>query len=177
MRMFTDRPQARFTGASLLALLTSALTVGACASPAPPSQSTTAAPSSASPHVAAGATPSAAASPSPSPTVAIVKVTPIPGAPDSKIVVQLVAAHAKWDLSTLTAPAGKTWHVKIDNQETFLKHNFTVASGKTVAERIFQSPNFGFGTSAFDVPALPAGTYLFVCTIHPETMTGTLTIR
>ena len=87
------------------------------------------------------------------------------------------ADRLAFDATSLTAPAGKTWHVKIDNQETFLKHNFTVASGKTVAERIFQSPNFGFGTSAFDVPALPAGTYLFVCTIHPETMTGTLTIR
>jgi plastocyanin len=28
----------------------------------------------------------------------------------------------------------------------------------------------------YDVPALPAGTYAFVCSVHPN-MTGTLTVK
>jgi plastocyanin len=32
------------------------------------------------------------------------------------------------------------------------------------------------GTQTYDVPALPAGTYSFVCSVHPN-MVGTLTVR
>jgi plastocyanin len=34
----------------------------------------------------------------------------------------------------------------------------------------------GVETRVYDVPALPAGTYGFVCTVHPN-MTGTLTAK
>jgi len=115
------------------------------------------------------------AAPTPKPTPVIVKITPIPGAPDSGKVVKLTAKFIAWSLTQIDAPAGKGWHVQIDNQDTDF-HNFTVASGPTAAERIFQSPNFNVGISTFDIPALPAGSYLFICTIHPETMTGKLTI-
>jgi len=109
--------------------------------------------------------------------VAIVKITPIPSAPDSGTVVQLVAVKTKWNPTTLTAPASKVWHVHIDNQDvSTLKHNFTVASGPTFPERIFQVPDVA-GTHTFDIPALPAGSYFFICTIHPESMTGTLIIK
>jgi len=123
-------------------------------------------------------TPSPTPSPRPSPTVAVVKISPIPGAPDSKTVVQLVAADVRWIPTTLTAPAGKVWHVKIENKDGPPEHhNFAVRSGKSFAEQIYQSPNFVMGTFPFDIPALPAGSYLFICTVHTDVMTGTLTIR
>lgn len=152
-----------------MALLSAVVALGACSSGAVPKESTAAALPTASPVV----TPS----PTPSPTAAIVKITPIPGAPDSKTVIQLVATNARWDQTSITAPAGKVWHVKIDNQEKTTPHNFTVASGPTFPERIFTSPNFRGGTYTFDIPALPAGSYLFICTLHANTMTGTLTIE
>jgi plastocyanin len=31
-------------------------------------------------------------------------------------------------------------------------------------------------TVTYDVPALPAGTYTFICIVHPN-MTGTLTVK
>ena len=34
----------------------------------------------------------------------------------------------------------------------------------------------GVATKVYDVPALDAGSYAFVCTVHP-TMTGTLTVQ
>jgi plastocyanin len=105
-------------------------------------------------------------------------VTAIPNAPDSKTIVKVVAAHLRWVPTTLTAPAGKVWHVEIDNQDGPPEHhNFAVASGKTFAEQIDQSANFNNGTFTFDVPALPAGHYLFICTVHPDVMTGTLELR
>lgn len=82
-------------------------------------------------------------SPTPSPSVAIVKITPIAGAPDSKVVVQQVAAHTRWNPTDLNAPAGKVWHVKIDAQDGGNQHhNFTIASGPTFEERIFQTRTF-----------------------------------
>ena len=33
-----------------------------------------------------------------------------------------------------------------------------------------------YATKVYDVPALPAGAYTFVCTVHP-TMTGTATLE
>jgi plastocyanin len=82
-----------------------------------------------------------------------------------------------WDRIAITAPAGKAWHVAIDNQETSVLHNFTVASGKTFEERIFQTKSFLKGRFTYAIPALPAGSYLFICTIHAEVMTGTLTLE
>jgi hypothetical protein len=161
--------------------LTAALAVlSACTPAALPSSSVAAAPSS----VAVDVTPSpgsstlASASSAPLPTIAVVLVTPIPNAPDSKTVVNVVAAQVRWVPTTLEAPAGKVWHVQIDNQDGPPEHhNFVLASGKTFPERIYQSPNFNKGTFTFDVPALPAGNYLFICTVHADVMTGTLELR
>jgi hypothetical protein len=163
-----------------LAFTVAGVVLSACSAAPLPSSSVSAAPSA----VAIALTPSsgpstlASASAAPRPSIAVVKVTPIPNAPDSKTVVKLVAFHVRWVPTMLAAPAGKVWHVQIDDQDGPPEHhNFVVASGKTVPERIYQSTNFNKGTFTFDVPALPAGNYLFICTVHPDVMTGTLELR
>jgi hypothetical protein len=125
------------------------------------------------------AAPSAAPSSAPSPSAAIiVKILPIAVAPDSKIVVGLVAKGGKWNKYTLVAPAAKVWHIKVVSQEPIGHHNFVVASGPTFPERIYTGKNLlPMATVTYDVPGLPAGSYLFICTVHPETMTGTLTLK
>jgi hypothetical protein len=35
----------------------------------------------------------------------------------------------------------------------------------------------GGKTQTLDIPALPAGTYIFICTFHPDTMTGSLAVE
>ena len=136
---------------------------------------------------AATATPTAAPTATPSPTPAptaratpvIVTVTPIPDAPDSGIVVNLVAKNSRWVPNELTAPAGMVWYVELDNQDPVDQvHNFVVASGRTLGQRIFMSERFYGGTvSEFAVPALPAGAYLFICRIHANQMTSELIIN
>ena len=161
----------------IVALATAAVGVCGCASTAAPSQGPASTLPATGSVASAAPTPSPAPSLAPSPTATILKITPIPGAPDSKTVVQLVAVKTRWDPTSLAAPAGKVWHIKIDNQDAApMKHNFTIASGPTFPERIFQVPDVA-GDRTFDIPALPAGSYFFICTIHPETMTGTLTIK
>lgn len=126
------------------------------------------------------ATPSPSAALSPSPTASkppIVKITPIPGAPDSGVLLKIVAASNRWDTSALSAPAAKIWHLELTNQERTIPHNFTVSSGPAYEERIYGTPNVKKGTFRYDIPALPAGSYLFMCTLHANTMTGTLAIQ
>jgi hypothetical protein len=162
----------------LVALLIAGLAVAACSSAAVPLASAAAVLPTASPVATAAPTPSAPPSPAPSATVAIVKISPILGAPDSKLVLQLVAEGGKWDKYTLGAPAGKVWHIEVVSQEPIGHHNFVVASGKTFPERIYTGKNLlPMATVTYDVPGLPAGSYLFICTVHPETMTGTLTLK
>lgn len=168
-----------FAGIAVFAVAVAALE--ACAATAGPSQGTAGTLPSAGSVVSPSASSTASATLSPTPVVT--KVTPIPGAPDSKVVLHLTAKGAKWSVESLDAPAGKVWHVEIDDQDTtgsgfgVARHNFTVASGPTVPERIFQSPNFEMGTWTYDIPALPAGRYLFICTLHADFMTGTLGVK
>jgi plastocyanin len=122
------------------------------------------------------ATPAPTAKPTPSPTAAIVVVTPVPNAEESNVVDQLESLDAKWSKTVLTAPAGKLWHVAVDATDPLGMHNFTLTSGPAVEQRLFQSRSFGVGLHTFDLPALPAGTYTFICTLHPDTMHGTVEV-
>ncbi len=174
----------RFAAVRLVAFLAAVVTLGACSSASVPSSSIAATPPTNTPLATATATPSPAHAPTPLPTAAIVKITPIPGAADSGIVVMLAARGVAWSVGQIIAPAGKVWHVQIDMQDAVgsggfgvARHNFTVASGPTLPERIYQSPNFRSGTYTYDIPALPAGKYLFICTIHANVMTGSLIIK
>jgi len=128
--------------------------------------------------------PSATTAPTPSSTLVQTAgpvVTPIAGAPDSGVVVHLVAKTVGWDVTTISAPAGKVWHVEIENRDATgsgVPHNFVVETGPDVALRIFNSPRVQGGqTQTFEVPGIPAGTYTFVCTLHRNTMTGQLILK
>jgi hypothetical protein len=180
LKVSAAHPRSSFAFLPALAFTAALIVLGACTPAALPSSSVSATPSAVAVDVTSSPGPStlASASPAPPPTIAVVKVTPIPNAPDSNTVVKLIAARVRWVPTTLAAPAGQVWHVRIDNQDGPPEHhNFVVASGKTVPERIYQSPNFNKGTFTFDIPALPAGSYLFICTVHADVMTGTLELR
>ena len=169
MRLATGTPR-------LVAVVAFIVALGGCATAAAPTASPTTASFTAGPTAAPS--PSPTPSPAPSPSIAIVKISPIPGAPDSKLVLHLIAEGGKWDKTTLAAPAGSIWHIAVVSQEPIGHHNFVVASGKTFEERIYTGKNLlPKATVTYDIPALPAGSYLFICTVHPETMTGTLTLQ
>lgn len=170
------RPPSSTLPTSRLAVLLSAVVgLAACSSGAVPNQTTVAVLPTATPIVTPGISPRPPPTPRASPL--IVKITPIPGAPDSGVVVKLTTNTDLWSVDHIDAPAGKGWHVQIGDLNGGT-HNFTVASGPTVPERIYMSPRFDLrgGTFTYDIPALPAGSYLFICTLHPQRMSGTLTI-
>jgi plastocyanin len=111
------------------------------------------------------------------PTQAIARISPDPAAPDSGVSITLIAAHAAWNVSEFSVPADKVWHLVLDNEDHNIPHNFVIAHRPELQATIFGPKFDGIATMTFDIPGLPAGTYQFICSLHPETMTGVLTIK
>ena len=78
--------------------------------------------------------------------------------------------------TTWTGPAGKPFTIAFDNEDAGTPHNIEIqdASGTVV----FKGDIFsGVATKIYQVPALTAGSYKFLCIVHPTAMTGTATIQ
>jgi len=102
--------------------------------------------------------------------------TPTPSmAPGSSYTI--VAMGVKYDLSSLTVAAGKAFSIVFNNQDAGIPHNVAIHQGTAMGTEVFKGEIFpGVGTRTYSVPALTAGTYAFVCTVHPN-MVGTLTVK
>ena len=152
-----------------------ALTLVACSSatpgwtyaPAPaitPAPSTQPAPStepgmSAAPSTGASAAPSATAGDSGAPTM-------------TKI--DIAALNIAFDKSELAAPADEPFQIVFANNDAGVPHNVEIKD--SAGTSIFKGEIFpGVETRTYDVPALAAGAYTFICTVHPN-MAGTLTV-
>lgn len=88
-------------------------------------------------------------------------------------VVDLAADAIAFDQSALSAPADAPFQIAFANNAAGIPHNVEIkdAAGTSV----FKGEVFnGVETRTYDVPALAAGAYPFLCTVHPN-MTGTLT--
>ena len=102
--------------------------------------------------------------------------TPIAGAPDSGLVLKLTAKSHAWDLKDLAGPAGNSFKIEVTNDDAD-PHNLVIASGTDLPSRLATLDKFsGPATKTLDVPGLPAGTYLFRCTLH-DSMRGELSIE
>ena len=89
----------------------------------------------------------------------------------------IVAMGVKYDLSALTVAAGKAFSIVFDNQDSGIPHNVAIHKDTATGAEVFKGEIFpGVGTRTYAVPALTAGTYAFVCTVHPN-MVGTLTVK
>ena len=89
-------------------------------------------------------------------------------------VLKVVAAAIQFDVKELSAPADAAFQIEFDNQDAGIPHNIEIkdAGGKTVFKgEIFN----GAAVKTNDVPALGAGNYTFICTVHPN-MAGTLKV-
>lgn len=146
---------------SLVALLVLGLALAACGPAANPGW--TYAPVTPSPVVSAdpGASPA--------------EPTPVPGgpteAPEGTLI--LTAHNIQWVEKELSALADTAFVIRLANMDAGVPHNVEIKqNGQTVHKGdIFN----GVETRDFEIPALTAGTYEYVCTVHPN-MVGKLTI-
>lgn len=100
-----------------------------------------------------------------------------PAATANPNLVMITAFGIKFDQAAVTAPAGKPFQIQFDNKDTSTPHNVAIHQGGPTGAEVFKGAVFpGPETRTYDVPALAAGQYAFVCTVHPS-MTGTLTAQ
>jgi cytochrome c oxidase subunit 2 len=88
------------------------------------------------------------------------------------------ALNVAFEQTTLEAPADTPFKIDFDNKDASVPHNVAIHEGSPTGPEVFKGEIFpGPATKAYDVPPLKAGTYAFICTVHPATMTGTLTVN
>ena len=160
MRSRTDL-RALVVAAGLSVILTACATSGG-ATPGPTALSTPA------------ATPAPTSAPTPLPP------TPIPSFDGP--VIDLVAVGREYGSSRIEAAAGTPFRILLDNQDAGTAHDVNLGSGATADEAragtlVFDGEVMrGPGLQAYDVGALPTGSYWFFCQVHLG-MNGALTIN
>ncbi len=103
---------------------------------------------------------------------------PAPSLSASDIVGTVVAQNVSFDVKELTATANKAFGIDFQQKDSGVGgHNIQIkdANGNVVFDgEVLSDP----GETTYVVSALPAGTYTFICKIHPiPNMTGTLTVK
>ena len=113
-----------------------------------------------------------AASPTPTPSDGT------PSAPAGETYT-IVAMGVKFTTSTLEVAAGTAFRIAFDNQDAGIPHNVAIHEGTptAVGKELYQGAIFpGVAQKTYDIQALAAGSYVYVCTVHPN-MVGTLVVK
>jgi plastocyanin len=82
---------------------------------------------------------------------------------------QLAASGTAWDTTSFELTSGTNYSIEVDNQDG-VQHNFSFEE----AQADVDIPANEDATVTFTAPA--AGSYEFVCAIHPAAMKGTITV-
>ena len=89
----------------------------------------------------------------------------------------LSAFNVAFDQTALQAPADTPFKIDFDNKDPGTPHNVAIHEGSPTGAEVWKGEIFaGPAKKTYDVPPLKAGTYGFVCSVHPN-MTGTLTVN
>lgn len=152
-----------------LVLTIGALALAACSASAPgwtyaPAPSVTPLPS---------VEPSASADASAAPSDAAPSGEPS-GAPSGPVL-QISALNIAFDTDELSAPADTAFQIDFQNDDLGIPHNVEIKDGSGTS--VFTGEIFnGVDKRVYAIPPLAAGTYKFLCTVHP-TMVGQLTVQ
>ena len=97
--------------------------------------------------------------------------TPPPAEGDCSTTIQLAAVESiQFDTDSIEVPAGEDFCVEFTNND-IVPHDFGVV------ETQFNGDDVAPGESiTYQVPAMEAGDYTFICTLHPTAMVGDLSV-
>ena len=102
-----------------------------------------------------------------------------PPAPSGAPALDLVAAQLAFDKKDLEVPADTPFVITLKNEDTTATtHDVDIrqSDGTTVVQDTTPIP--GGQSTQYQYTPLPAGTYTFICSVHPiDQMTGTLTVQ
>ena len=98
--------------------------------------------------------------------------TPPAGTTDGATVA-VVAKDIKFVTPAVTVKAGAGFAIDFDNQDG-APHNIAISDAS--GARVFKGDIVPSSKVTYQVPALAAGTYTFICEVHPD-MKGTITAQ
>lgn len=112
-------------------------------------------------------------------------VTPAPSVEESAVpsgsggagtgAIPISAVGIAFEQAEVKVPAGEPLQIEFANNDAGVPHNVAIHKGDASGEEVFKGDIFnGVDTRVYEVPALEAGAYAFLCTVHP-TMVGTMT--
>lgn len=100
---------------------------------------------------------------------------PPPSGPVADVTVH--ARNVAFLEASIEAPADQPFTLAFVNEDASIQHNVAIHEGSATGPEVYKGEIFpGVATKVYDVPAIPAGTYTFICTVHPN-MTGTATLQ
>lgn len=172
-----------FRAAPVAALALAAAAVAACGSSSDQAGWTYAPAPSVTPaaSVAASAPASGEASAAPSAPASAAPSAPASGeasAPAGDTVTVVATSALRWDTPDLTAPADTPFTLEFDNRDPAAPHNVVIKNPDNTNVSTGDTSFFtGPEVRTYQVPALAAGEYQFLCEVHPTTMVGTLTVQ
>jgi len=95
------------------------------------------------------------------------------GGEDCEVTVEIAANNTQFDIDSFDVPADTAFCIAFENQED-IPHNVAIYDG---GEALFQGDILNTaGSVVYEVPALPAGEYRFICDVHPQAMVGDVTV-
>ncbi len=96
--------------------------------------------------------------------------SPQPSVEPGATVIKLSAEKLAFSTKTLEVPAGKPFVIEFDNKDAGIAHNVAILDGSNAlfTGEIITGPK----TIRYNVPALNAGQYKFLCDVHPTVMFG-----
>ena len=97
---------------------------------------------------------------------------PDPGGGECETTIEIAANNLQFDTDAFEVPADTPFCITFENQEA-QPHNVAIydESEALFSGEILQEP----GSITYQVPALPAGEYRFICEVHPD-MAGDVTV-
>jgi cytochrome c oxidase subunit II len=95
--------------------------------------------------------------------------TPPPAAGECETTIEIKANNTQFDIDEFEVPAETDFCIAFENQEN-IPHNVAILDG---GEPLFEGEYLNeAGSVVYNVPALPAGDYRFVCQAHIQAMVG-----
>ena len=99
--------------------------------------------------------------------------TPPPATGECEVTVEIKADNTQFDIDEFEVPADTAFCIEFENQEA-VPHNVSIYDGGT---NLFEGEFLNEpGTITYEVPALPAGDYSFICDAHPLDMVGDVAV-